>query len=239
MKTTNDKYEVEIAQLKIENNRLKESTSDLQKTRDEQKEAYEFRILNGEKDIKDILSKISQIDGYIEANPGSLVGRDGSMGASNFIIEQLLKEKNEAERKYNDLFSLYNSLLDHNKILMGRFDQLKERDVGSRWGRAEDNFNLSSGKKDFKKYRQPEVDQELKQSLLTDSGTSATAATVGRIKKNNREKTKSESGMNYSYEEDKFSKSLAKSTDQSNLVASILLKPKNHEIYIDDLKNVR
>ena len=100
MKTTNDKYEGEIGELKIENNRLKESISDLQKTLNEQKEAYEFRIVNGERDIKDMLSKISQIDGYIEANPSSLVGRDGSMGASNFIIEQLLKEKNEAERKY-------------------------------------------------------------------------------------------------------------------------------------------
>ena len=206
---------------------MKDVTRDLQKNIEEQKNDYELKILNVEKKMK-----ISQFCGKVEKYFDTLAGQDGSIGASNFIIEQLIKDKNEIERKYDEIFSLYSSLLDHNKVLMTRFNQfIREKDMSSSLGRANDNLNPSNKKekkrRNFSKYRQHETDKE---SLLAHSRTN-----FGRIRKKNKERNISESIISHSYDEDKLKKSQMASIDISNFT---IIKTKNHQMNIDELKSV-
>ena len=207
---------------------MKAVARELQKNLEEQKNNYELKIFNAEKKMK-----ISRFCEKVEKYFDPLVGQDESMAASNFIIEQLIKDKNEIERKYNDIFSLYSSLLDHNKVLMTRFDQLmREKDMSSSLGIADDNLNPSSNKKErkrrnFSKYRQHETDKE---SLLAHSGTN-----LGRIKKKTKKRNISESTISHSYDEDKLKKSQMASIDIPNFT---IIESKNQQMNIDDLRSV-
>ena len=61
--------------------------------------------------------------------------------SSTFLLDQIIKEKNELEKKYKGLFTSYSVLLDHNKALSEKIEHPEKKDL--------DKHKTKKLKKDF------------------------------------------------------------------------------------------
>lgn len=179
-----------------------------------------YTIVELEKEKQELFAKINQC----QMGDISHISGYESQNASNYIVEQLIKEKHDLEKKYDDLFSSYSSILDHNRLLVKKLEKIEnEREELPRKG------SLSR-------------DNSFAESAIRNQ-SSHNDQSVGRIRKN-KDKIPLGGMTNTSF---------ASSTDEERLIKSQLrlseiyppsnnnsiLKPKQNIMNLDDLKNVR
>lgn len=80
-------------------------------------------ILHLEKEKKDLLSKINNPSSQVEDQITSTRPLTLDEDSSRVMLEQVLKDKAEVDKKYNDLFSAYSSILLHNKALCEKLEK--------------------------------------------------------------------------------------------------------------------
>jgi hypothetical protein len=178
-----------------------------------------YTIVELEREKQELFAKINQCQfGDMSTISGC---ESNNHNASAYIMEQLIKEKHDLERKYDDLFSSYNTILEHNKILVRKLDAVeKEKEEIQRKGSvSQDNSFVES-------------------SIRHRSSTRQTEQSVGRIRKNTDKVTVTNTSFT-SADEDKLIKSnLRLSEIYPPSHNNSILKPKQNCMNLDDLKNV-
>jgi hypothetical protein len=245
MKNLTDRYEGELSELRQENAKLREFNTEIDSTHHDDRERMNAKIFELERDKQDLLSKISQAN-FLQENtfstilsPSSQTGGGAIANASNYVIEQIMKEKNEAEKKYNELMSSYECLLEHNKSLVHRFEKLmKDKDQQEAHSSAishKERERPRSAKKELSvPRRQHDYSSYDNHDLRSSLG--AEGPGVGKIRRNKELQLRSASINSSSIEDDKpASRSLMKPSDLSHYTSTIL-KPKNHFMDVDELK---
>ncbi len=174
-----------------------------------------------EKEKQELFSKINQCQFGDMSH--DLSRYESNNNTSAFIMEQLIKEKHELERKYDEVFSSYNTILEHNKMLVRKIDVMEKE--------KEDHQRKTSASRE---------NSFIECTIRTRSSVNhnQTEQSVGRIRKN-ADKVVTNASFTSSVDEDKFARSnLRLSEIYPPSTNNSILKPKQNIMNLDDLKNV-
>lgn len=190
-------------------------------------------------------------------NRNNISGLGQSPEGQNYAFDQVLKEKTELEKKYNDLFSAYNSLLLHNKSLCAKLEKNGGRaELPPPYKPSESARNRrspkaspsnsrishspfrSNVKEDLKRTISPSkkrsADLDTSTAAALQSSKGSTDGKVGKIRKN--KEIKVNSSLNSSVDEFKKQNNNDYSVISDH---SVILKPKNpNQMSFDDLRQV-
>lgn len=132
-------------------------------------------IIELEKEKQEILSKMSQLKFNNFDSQTTTKGESSIINGADIILEQVIKDKNELEKRYNDLFTSYTMLLQHNKALTDRLEENSNNMVSSRTPKHSERLksakqNPTKKKSTERSPRGTEGKKNIKSSFTESSG---------------------------------------------------------------------
>lgn len=202
----------------------------------------ETTVLELEREKKDLAYQLQMAMKMKEQNLSTIYSPTNSQlrDASNFIVDQILKDKIALERKYDELFSSYNDLLQHNKVLASqcsknsvRFDlPMAKRQSEEKKSKTSPYSSLNKASPSKELYETADGGKKYEEVYLERKYGRESSEKKAKRKRNADSVNAS---VNISVEEGRAKFSDSRLPDASYSI----LKPKHNQITMDDLQTVK